>query len=101
MPELFCPDTSLFKQGVLVVPIHTRGFQNCDLAFNHVFADDRGHVCGFQYFSQFRQFNELSEVLLGKVPARMHDNERILAYNIGLGLHDVWFAHQIYERLYS
>ena len=101
MPELFCPDTSLFKQGVLVVPIHTRGFQTCDLAFNHVFADDRGHVCGFQYFSQFRQFNELSEVLLGKVPARMHDNERILAYNIGLGLHDVWFAHQIYERLYS
>ena len=27
------------------------------------------------------------------------DTERILAYNIGLGLHDVYFAHQIYELL--
>lgn len=99
MPELFCPNDSLYKKGVLVVPIHTRGFQNCDLFFDHVFADDRGHVCGFKYFDRFRRFNELSEVLLGQLPARESDNERILAYNIGLGLHDVWFAHKIYERL--
>lgn len=99
MPELFCPDDSLYKPGVLVVPIHTRGFQNCDLFFDHVFADDRGHVCGFRYFDQFKRFNELSEVLLHKVPARECDEERILAYNIGLGLHDVWFGKKIYERL--
>lgn len=99
MPELFCSNDSLYKEGVLVVPIHTRGFQNCDLFFDHVFADDRGHVCGFKYFDQFKQFNELSEVLLGKVLARQSDQERILAYNIGLGLHDIWFANKIYERL--
>lgn len=99
MPELFCPDDSLFKQGVLVVPIHTRGFQNCDLFFDHVFADDRGHVCGFRYFDRFKRFHELSEVLLHKLPARENDEERILAYNIGLGLHDVWFGKKIYERL--
>ncbi len=98
MTELFCADDSLFKEGVLVVPIHTRGFQNCDLFFNHVFADDRGHVQGFKYFSQFKSFNEFSEILLGKVPARVSDRERILAYNIGLGLHDVVFATKIYER---
>lgn len=98
MTELFCADDSLFKEGVLVVPIHTRGFQNCDLFFNHVFADDRGHVQGFKYFSQFKSFNELSEVLLGNIPARQSDKERILAYNIGLGLHDVVFATKIYER---
>lgn len=99
MPELFCPDDSLYKPGVLVVPIHTRGFQNCDLFFDHIFADDRGHVCGFRYFDQFKRFNELSEVLLHKIPARENDVERILAYNIGLGLHDVWFGKKIYERL--
>lgn len=98
MPELFCADDSLFKEGVLVVPVHTRGFQNCDLFFDHIFADDRGHVQGFKYFSQFKSFNELSEVLLGSVPARLSDKERILAYNIGLGLHDVVFATKIYER---
>lgn len=99
MPELFCEDDSLYKPGVLVVPIHTRGFQNCDLVFDHVFADDRGHVCGFRYFDRFRAFNELSEVLLGKVPARQNDNERILAYNIGLGLHDVWYGKKIEDML--
>lgn len=98
MTELFCEDNSLFKEGVLVVPVHTRGFQNCDLFFDHVFADDRGHVQGFKYFSQFKSFNELSEVLLGNLPARQSDKERILAYNIGLGLHDVVFATKIYER---
>lgn len=99
MTEIFCADDSLFKEGVLVVPIHTRGFQNCDLFFDHVFADDRGHVCGFKYFDQFRQFNELTEVLLGEVPARQSDKERILAYNIGLGLHDVWFGTKICQLI--
>ena len=99
MPTLFCEKDELYKEGILLVPIHTRGFQNCDLMFDHVFADDRGHVAGFKYFSQFKQFNELSEVLLNRVPARKSDTERILSYNIGLGLHDVYFANKIYERL--
>lgn len=99
MPELFCPNDTLYKEGILLVPIHTRGFQNCDLFFDHVFADDRGHVCNFKYFNQFRLFNELSEVLLGNIPARQSDAERILAYNIGLGLHDIYFAHKIYQMI--
>ena len=99
MPELFCVEDAQYPKGILLVPIHTRGFQNCDLFFDHVFADDKGHVENFKYFHQFKAFNELSEVLLGKVAGRKSDNERILAYNIGLGLHDVWFANKIYERL--
>ena len=99
MPTLFCEKNDLYKKGVLLVPIHTRGFQNCDLFFDHVFADDTAHVSGFKYFNQFRCFNELSEVLLNRVIARKSDEERILAYNIGLGLHDVFFANKIYERL--
>ena len=101
MPELFCADDALFPKGILLVPIHTRGFQNCDLFFDHVFADDRGHVEGFKYFHQFRAFNEMSEVLLGKADGRQSDDERILAYNIGIGLQDVFFASLIYERLNS
>lgn len=37
--DLFASD-SCFKPGVLVVPVHTRGFQNCDLFFDKVYADD-------------------------------------------------------------
>ena len=83
-----------------MIPIHTRGFQNCDLFFDHIFADDKGHVEGFRYFSQFKKFNEFSEVLLGKAVGRSDNRQRISAYNIGLGLHDVLFASKIYERLH-
>lgn len=97
MPELFCPDNTKYPAGILVVPIHTRGFQNCDLFFDHVYADDKGHVENFKYFQQFKAFNELSEVLLGHTQGRKNETQRILAYNIGLGLHDVLFASKIYE----
>lgn len=101
MPELFCADNAKYPAGILLVPIHTRGFQNCDLFFDHIFADDKGHVEHFKYFNQFKAFNELSEVLLGKVMGRQFNDERILAYNVGLGLHDVWFASKIYAKLIS
>ena len=96
---LFIRDESLLKQGFLLIPVHTRGFQNCDLTFDKVFGDDRGHVCGFKYFNQFKSFHELSEVLLDKAPGRESDLERIICYNIGLGLHDALFASVVYDRI--
>ncbi len=92
-----CDNNKAFKPGCLVVPIHTRGFQNCDLTFDKVFADDTAHVCGFKYFDQFKYFGELQDVIDGKIEGRTNNNERILSYNIGLGLHDVVFASKIYD----
>ena len=97
--KIFCPDDSLFQEGVLVVPVHTRGFQNCDLFFDKVYGDDTGHVRDFKYFARFRQFDEFSHVLLGDNPGRENDRERILSYNIGLGLHDVLFASKLYAMM--
>ena len=94
---LMVENIELFKPGVLVVPVHTRGFQNCDTVFDKVFADDTDHVRGFRYFNSFRNFAELSDVLSGHNPGRQSDSERILSYNIGLGLHDVLFAHKILQ----
>ncbi|MBR1643987.1 MAG: ornithine cyclodeaminase [Bacteroidales bacterium] len=95
--DLICPDDSLYREGMLLIPVHTRGFQNCDLFFDKVFADDRGHVCGFHYFDRFRHFDELSRVLLGQAQGRTSPQERILCYNIGIGLHDAVFANHLYE----
>ncbi|MBR5206432.1 MAG: ornithine cyclodeaminase [Alistipes sp.] len=96
---LLVEDETLFKPGVLIVPVHTRGFQNCDTTFDKVFADDTDHVKGFKYFSQFKEFHQIEEVLKGEVVGRANDYERILSYNIGLGLHDVLYASRIYEML--
>ena len=87
-----------FKEGVLVVPVHTRGFQNCDLFFDKVYADDTQHVNNFKYFNRFQKFDEMSQVLLHKSPGRENNTERILSYNIGIALHDIYFASEIYKR---
>ena len=96
---LLVEEESLFKPGVLVVPVHTRGFQNCDTTFDKVYADDTDHVKGFKYFSEFKEFHQIEEVLKGATPGRESDTERILSYNIGLGLHDVLYASRIYDML--
>lgn len=96
---LLCEDDSCFRKGCLVVPVHTRGFQNCDLFFDKVYADDTAHVCGFKYFSRFKQFGEIQDAISGKIKGRESGEERILSYNIGLGLHDVVYASKIYDML--
>lgn len=93
-----CPDR-YFGEGVLVVPIHTRGFQNCDLFFDRVFADDYGHVCHFDHFRQFRYFAETVDVVNGTAAGRENDRERILVYNIGIAMYDICFAARIYRML--
>jgi len=96
---LLCEDNTLYREGCLVVPVHTRGFQNCDLFFDKVYADDTAHVCGFKYFNRFKQFGEIQDVISKKTVGRESDKERILSYNIGLGLHDIVYASKIYQTL--
>lgn len=95
--DLLVKDNRLFKPGCLIIPVHTRGFQNCDTVFDKIFADDEGHVKNFKYFKQFRKFGEFSQVLRGELPGRENDQERILSYNIGISLHDVLFATKILD----
>lgn len=97
--DLLIKDTSILKSGILLVPVHTRGFQNCDTIFDKVFADDTEHVRGFKFFDKFKSYGELGDVLQGIQVGRETDEERILSYNIGLGLHDLYYAYHIYNQL--
>lgn len=96
---LLVEDEKMFQPGVTVIPVHMRGLQNCDTTFDRVFGDDTDHVKGFKYFSQFRDYNEIGEVLSGRDPGRKSDEQRILDYNYGLALHDIVFASKLYEAL--
>ncbi len=86
-----------FKKWCLVVPIHTRWFQNCDLFFDKVFADDIPHIANFKYFDKFKSIGELDQVLHWDISGRDNDKQRILSYNIGLALHDVYFGTKIFN----
>lgn len=94
---LIVEDESLFPPGITIIPVHMRGFQNCDTTFDRVFGDDTGHVRNFKFFPQYHDYNEIGEVLAGRDPGRKSENQRIIDYNYGLGLHDTLFASKIYE----
>ncbi|MBO4641858.1 MAG: ornithine cyclodeaminase [Bacteroidaceae bacterium] len=96
---LLIEDVDTFPAGITIIPVHTQGFQNCDTVFDRVFGDDTNHVKGFRFFHQFHDYNEIGEVLAGRDPGRKSDNQRIIDYNYGLGLHDVLYASKIYELL--
>ncbi len=86
-----------FDPGVLVVPVHTMGFQNCDQFFDKVVYDDYDHVKNFKYFRAFRDKLELKELL--SCSYRENEEERIIAYNVGIALFDLYFAVKIYRLI--
>ena len=90
-----------YPSGYLCIPVHVRGFQDCDLAFDRVIGDDAGHMRDWKNFDCFKEFTEFSDVLLGRSDGRRNSDERILCYNYGLGLHDLLFASKIYDVLKS
>lgn len=91
-------EPSWFKKGALLIPVHTKGFQNCDLVFDKIIVDDIGHVSHFKYFKQFKYVEELSKIISKEINPIKYD-DRIIAYNIGIALHDIIFAKKIVELI--
>lgn len=94
----FC-DESVYKKGCTVIPIHTRGFMQCDLSFDKVFGDDTAHLHDFKYFDKYKSFSEVADVICNRKPGRESDDERILVYNIGLAIHDLYYSKRIIEMI--
>lgn len=88
-------DPKWFKDGSLLIPVHTKGFQSCDLVFNKVVVDDIEHVSNFKYFDKFKKLTEISEIMLSLKKGRENDLEKIISYNIGIALHDIVFSKHI------
>lgn len=86
--QLFHSDSNIYKPGCLIIPIHTKGFQNCDTTFDRVFVDDDSHVKSFGNYGKFKYYKEFTDVLNNKALGRQNDDERIIVYNIGTGILD-------------
>lgn len=95
--SLFSDDRN-YKKGVLIIPVQTRGFQNCDLVFDRIYCDDIPHIAGFKNFSLYKNVAEMTDVLNKSGCGRLNDRERLIAYNIGISLQDVYFANKVYKR---
>lgn len=94
-----CQD-SVYNEGCTVIPVHTSGFQNCDLFFDKVVVDDIGHVEGYRYFKQFQsKMFRITDAANGKVSFRDNDKQRIVVYNGGLAIFDLYFAMKTLEKV--
>ncbi len=94
-----CKDSNVFPEGITIVPIHTKGFSNCDLFFDRIFGDDTSHISKFKYFNKFKNFAEYYDVENGKAEGRKNDKERIITYSVGLAMHDIKCAYNIFNCL--
>jgi ornithine cyclodeaminase/alanine dehydrogenase len=82
------------SDGMLALPIHTRGWQDCDPLFDKVYADDHAHVKDFMP----EIFAEIGEVINGNKPGRENAKEKIIAYNIGIAIEDMALGKMVYDR---
>lgn len=89
----------IFPKGITLIPIHTRGFISCDTVFDKIYGDDYGQISHFQYFNDFPNFSEIAEVVRGEKSGRENLEQRILIYNIGIALHDFYFANEILKLI--
>jgi ornithine cyclodeaminase/alanine dehydrogenase-like protein (mu-crystallin family) len=98
MEKDFC-DSTIYKKGCTVIPVHMRGFKECDKAFDHVITSDLESIKKFQYYGEMRNLSRLNDVLKSKIPVRVNNDDRVIVYNLGIALYDIYFASRIFEKL--
>lgn len=83
----------MLKPGVLVLPIHSRGFQDCDSFFDKMYTDDYAHTKHF-----LKRFDgEVGAIFNNSIVGRENDSEKIIAYNIGISVLDMALANYLYK----
>lgn len=80
--------------GLLAIPIHARGWEDCNSSFDKIYTDDYAHT---KHIIK-NLFAQLGEVLSGEKKGREIKNAKIIAYNIGNVLADITVAKLIYEK---
>lgn len=96
--EDFC-SPSAYKPGCTVIPVHMRGFMECDKVFDNVIVSDLVRAKEFKYYSLFRNLSYTDDVLCGAEAVRQNETDRVLIYNLGLSTTDLYLASKIYQQI--
>ena len=93
------------KDGALLLPVHTRGWEKSMLSkadkfivddwaqFNNALGGSDGYYAPLPDL-----YAELGEIVVGQKPGRENPAERIVNLNFGMAIHDVLMATQVLER---
>lgn len=94
----FC-DTNIYKPGCTIIPVHMRGFMECDKEFEHVIVSDMERIEHFKYYGQFKKISLTDDVLFKGKNVRENRDDRVIVYNLGLAITDLYFGKKIYEQI--
>lgn len=90
------------KKGALLLPVHRRGWNKDILANMDKFVVDDYDQFVYHERQTFDPIpnppTTLEDIVVGKKPGRENDDERIVCYNVGLGMYDVVIASKIVEK---
>ena len=76
-----------------------RGFKECDKTFDHIITSDLESIKKFQNYDKMRKLSLLNDVLKNKILVRDNDDDRVIIYNLGIALYDIYFASMLYKRI--
>lgn len=92
----FC-SPSVFEEECTVIPVHLRGFKECDKEFDHVITSDLISIQKFQNYDQIKKLSYIDDLI--KDVENYKADKRTIIYNLGLAVYDLYFASQIYSKI--
>lgn len=98
MSNDFCPASS-YKEGCTVIPVHLRGFMECDKEFDHIITSDLESIKKFGHYEEFKKLSHIDQIVNFSSKVRNNLKDRVLVYNLGLASFDIYFAAKIYKLL--
>ena len=103
-------DERIFKEkwvgkGALALPVHTRGWELETLSkMDKFIVDDWAQFNSFVggadgYYAPLPDsYGQLGEIVVGEKPGRENREERIINFNVGVAIHDVFMASVVLDR---
>lgn len=94
----FC-SASTYKPGCTVIPVHMRGFMECDKEFDHVISSDLEGIKKFKYYDRIKKLSLLDDVIYKPNVIRDNPDDKVIVYNLGIALYDIYYAYKVYEKI--
>lgn len=92
----FC-NPSVFKEECTVIPVHLRGFKECDKLFDHVITSDLVSIKKFQNYALIKKLSYIDDLI--KDVENYKADKRTIIYNLGLAVYDLYYAAKIYDKI--